>query len=256
MASGQEEAMRTIRFARCVIAALAVLSVSPDSAAQSAQERVMAQIAERTGLKPVTLRGAEGSYLGKTHRGYEVLYTAKAGDVWGRYVARLTMGEIARETGGVLGWLGGQYPHLGGNVAGSPLDRLLSEQIGQPLSVTVVLKHGKPHAPRLDVLSDHSKIGPGERMPQRARIGFNAGHLYADDAEFAARVAANEALMKRLSKLRSQYIRLDGDAVTLFWAGSERDYGGMINDHGDYFRMLNDILDDLADIADAVPKGA
>ena len=223
--------------------------------AQSAQDRVMAQIADKTGLKPVTLPETQGAYLGKNHRGYDVIYTAKAGDVWGRYVARLTMGEIGREAGGVLGWMTGQYPHLGGNVTGSPMDRLLSQQIGQPLSVTVVLKHGKPAAPRLDVLSGYAKVVPAERMPERAKVGHNAGSIYADDADFAARIAGNEALMKRMKNLRSQYIRLDAGAVTLFWSGSERDYSGMINDHGDYFRMLNDFMDDLADIADAVGKG-
>ena len=55
-----------------------------------------------------------------------------------------------------------------------------------------------------------------------------------------------------MKNLRTQYIRLDAEAVTLFFAGSETDYSGMIRDHGDYFRMLNDWMDDLADIADAV----
>jgi hypothetical protein len=215
----------------------------------------MAQIADKTGLKPVTLEGTGGAYLGKKHRGYDVLYSAKAGDVWGRYAARLTMGEVGREVGGLLGWLTGQHAALGGNVTGSAMDRLLSEQIGQPLSVTVVLRHGKPKAPRLDVISDYAKVRPGDApMPARAKVGFNAGSVYADDAEFAARIAANEPLMKRMKNLRSQYIRLDDRAVTLFWAGSERDYSGMIMDHGDYFRMLNDLMDDLADIADAVPS--
>jgi len=27
----------------------------------------------------------------------------------------------------------------------------------------------------------------------------------------------------------------------------------MIRDHGDYFRMLNDLMDDLTDLADAIP---
>lgn len=198
--------------------------------AQTSTDRVMAQIAEKTGLKVLDLPDSQGAYLGKTHRGYEVVYTAKAGDVWGRYVARL-MGNVP---------------------TGSAMDHLLSQQIGYPISVTVVLRHGKKHAPRLDVLSGYSKLVPLDRGPERARIGHNAGHLFAQNAEFAAKIAGNEALMKRLSKLRSQYIRLDADAVTLFWAGSERDYSGMIMDHGDYFKMLNDFMDDLADIADAV----
>ncbi len=232
-----------------------VLLVAAVSAhAQSAQDRALAIIAEKTGLKPITIPDTEGAYLGKTHRGYQVIYTAKAGDVWGRFVARLTMAELGRETGGVLAYLTGQNrKSLGGDVVGSPLDELLSRQIGQPLSVTFMLKHGKPGAPRLDVLSDYAKVGPAEKMPQRAQIGHNAGFLYADDAEFAQRIASNSALMRRMRNLRTEYIRLDSDAVTFFFAGSERDYSGMIMDHGGFDRMFNDIMDDIADIADAIP---
>jgi hypothetical protein len=246
--------MATLHQIRFALAAIA-LALGTTAYAQSAQERVMQQIADKTGLRAVAVEGTSGAYLGKKHRGYDVVYSAKAGDVWGRYVARLTMGEIGREVGGLLGWLTGQHAALGGNVTGSAMDRLLSEQIGQPLSVTIVLRHGKPKAPRVDVISDYAKMRPAEApMPQRAKIGFNAGSIYAEDAGFAARLASNEALMKRMKNLRSQYIRLDERAVTLFWAGSERDYSGMIMDHGDYFRMLNDMMDDLADIADAVPS--
>lgn len=237
---------------RLAAAGLIALSASFGALAQSAQERALAVFAEKTGLKPITIPDTEGHYLGRTHRGYQVVYTAKAGDVWGRYVARLTLGELGRETGGVLGYLTGQRRALGGTVVGSPLDELLSRQLGQPLSVTIMLKHGKPNAPRLDVLSDYAKVGPAEKMPQRARIGHNAGHLYSDHEAFAAKIAANEALMKRMRNLRTQYIRLDADAVTFFFAGSERDYSGMMMDHGGFDRMINDIIDDLADIADAI----
>ena len=239
---------------RSLLAAAAVCAALP-AHSQSAADRVMQQIADKTGLQSVTIPGTDGAYMGKTHRGYEVIFTAKAGDVWGRYAARLTMAELGRETGGLLAYLTGQRQHMS-NVVGSPLDRLLSEQIGQPVSLTMVLKHGKPHAPRLDVLSDYAKVVPEQKLPQREKVGFNAGSIHAEDAAFAARIAANEALMKRMKNLRSQYIRLDGDAVTLFWSGSERDYSGMIRDHGDYFRMLNDFMDDLADIADAVPRAS
>ena len=247
-------AARTGRDPRAVRTLLlcALLVAAVPAFPQSANDRVMAQIAEKTGLKPVTIPGTEGAYMGKTHRGYEVIYTAKAGNVWGRYAARLTMAELGRESGGLLAYLTGQRQHMS-SVAGSPMDRLLSEQIGQPISVTVILKHGKPRAPRLDVISEYAKVVPAERMPERAKVGFNAGSIHADDEAFARRIAEREALMKRMKNLRSQYIRLDGDAVTLFWAGSERDYSGMIRDHGDYFRMLNDLMDDLADIADAIP---
>lgn len=243
----RESAVRTqIAFAAILLAA------SLAANAQGAYDRVIAQIGEKTGLKPMKIPETGGDYMGKTHRGYEVVFTAKAGNVWGRYAARMAMGEIGKEVGGLMAYLTGQRTHVS-NVVGSPMDRLLSEQIGQPLSVTVVLRHGKPHAPRLDVFSEYAKVLPAEMMPQRAKVGINAGSVYADDAALAGRIAADEALMKRMKNLRSQYIRLDGDAVTLFWAGSERDYSGMINDHGDYYRMLNAFMDNLADIADAVP---
>ena len=118
--------------------------------------------------------------------------------------------------------------------------------------MTILLKHGKPSAPRLDVISDYARVGPPDRMPKRDRIGHNAGHLYAGDAELARAIAANAPLMKRMRNLRTQYIRLDGEAVTFFFAGSETDYGGMMRDHGGYDRLLNDVMDDLADIADTI----
>lgn len=238
--------------AGCIVAG-AALAVSMPAAAQSAQDRALAMIEKATGLKPIAIPDTEGAYLGKTHRGYQVIYTAKAGDVWGRYVARLTLGEIGRERGGLLGYMTGQRPALGGTIVGSPLDEILSQSFGQPLSVTILLKHGKPNAPRFDVISDYAKVGPAEKLQRRERIGHNAGHLYSDDAAFARKIAANEALMKRMRNLRTQYIRVDADAVTFFFAGSETDYSGMMRDHGGFDRMLNDIMDDLADIADAIP---
>jgi hypothetical protein len=217
------------------------------------QDKILAEFEKKTGLKPVQIPDTSGAYLGKTHRGYSVLYTAKAGDVWGRYAARLTMGEIGREVGGLLGFLTGQRRSGIGGVTGSPLDRMLSRLIGQPLSVTIMLKHGKPDAPRLDILSGRSVIEPEEKLPQREKVGSKAGHLYSADAAFAARIAGNETLMRRMKDLRGQYVRVDDDAVSFLWAGSETDYSGMIMDHGGYYKMINGILDDLADIADAIP---
>jgi len=241
----------TTRIAVWIVVGFA-LGAMPRASAQTAQERALAMIEKATGLKPIAIPETEGAYLGKIHRGYQVIYTARAGDVWGRYAARLTLGELGRETGGVLGYLTGQRRAPGGTIVGSPLDQLLSDVLGQPLSVTVLLKHGKPGAPRLDVISDYAKVEPPDRMPRRDRIGHNAGYLYADDAELARTIAANAPLMKRMRNLRTQYIRLDGEAVTFFFVGSETDYGGMMRDHGGYDRLLNDIMDDLADIADAL----
>ena len=41
--------------------------------------------------------------------------------------------------------------------------------------------------------------------------------------------------------------------MTFFFAGTELDYSALTRDHGDYFKMLNDLMDNLADIADAIP---
>jgi len=238
------------------LAALAILvGITGCMTGQKAVSNAMTQLEKETGLKIVQVPGTTNQYLGKTHRGYEVLYSAQAGNVWGRYAARLTMGEIGREVGGILGFLTGSYKSGVGNVAGSPLDRLLSRLLGQPLSVMVILKHNKPGAPRLDALSGFAVIEPEEKLPQRAKIGFKAGSLYSADEAFAKRLADNAALMKRMANMRCEYIRVDKDAVTLFWAGSEPDYSGMIGDHGGYYKMLNALMDNLADIADAIPAG-
>ncbi|HXB54776.1 MAG TPA: hypothetical protein VN461_08340 [Vicinamibacteria bacterium] len=220
---------------------------------QSRQEKILADFEKETGLKAVQIPNTEGSWLGKAHRGYQVLYTARAGNVWGRYAARLTMAETGKEVGGVLGYLTGQNRSGVGGVTGSPLDRLLSTVIGQPLSVTMIVRHDKGRAPRLDILSGCSVIQPEEKLPQRQKLGSRGGFLCAADGDFAARIAGNEVLMKRMKDMRCQYIRLDDDAVSFFWAGSETDYSGMIRDHGGYYKMINSIMDDLADIADAIP---
>ncbi len=220
---------------------------------QSRQEKILADFEKETGLKGVQIPNTGGAWLGKAHRGYQVLYTARAGNVWGRYAARLTMAETGKEVGGVLGYLAGQYKSGVGGVTGSPLDRLLSAVIGQPLSVTMILRHDKGGAPRLDILSGCSVIEPETKLPQRQKLSARGGFLYSADGDFAARIAGNEALMKRMKDLRCQYIRLDDDAVSFFWAGSETDYSGMIRDHGGFYKMINAIMDDLADIADATP---
>ena len=231
----------------CIAFALAT------AAAQSMKPEMLAEFDKKTGLKPVEIPNTQGYYMGKTHRGYDVVFTAKAGNVWGRYAARLTMGEIGREVGGFAAYLTGQRGRFGESVVGSPLDRLLSQYLGQPLTLAMVLTHKKPGAPRLDVLSDHSKVVPEDRLQRRDRVGGNAGYVYADDADFAKRVQGNAALMKRLKDVRNEYIRLDQETVSFFFAGTEVEYGGMIRDHGDYFKMLNDLMDDLADLADAIP---
>ena len=239
-----------MRMRTAVVLSLAL--VCPIGAEPSREEEILAQIKKETGLATVEIPGTEGAYLGKTHRGYDVIYTAKAGNVWGRYAARLTAGEIGREVGGVLGFLTGQREHIT-SVTGSPLDRAMSEIIGQPLSVTILLEHNKPGAPRLDVVSRYSVLAKETDMPEQVKIGMKAGSIHSNDAAFAAALGRNKPLMARLKKLRAQTIRVDPQSVTFLWAGSETDYSGMIMDHGGYYKMLNSILDDLADIADAIP---
>ena len=221
-------------------------------AAQTMKPEMLAEFDKKTGLKPVEIPNTQGYYMGKTHRGYNVVFTAKAGNVWGRYAARLTMGEIGREVGGFTAYLTGQQGRIGESVVDSPLDRVLSQYLGQPITVAIALKHNKPNAPRLDVLSDRATVAPQDGLPRREKIGSNPGYFYAEDAEFCKRVQGNAALMKRLKSLRNEYIRVDQSAVTFFFAGSEVEYSGLIRDHGDYYKMLNDLMDDLADFADAI----
>ena len=237
----------------CILLCIIALAPGVTDSAQPLKPEMLARFEQKTGLKPVEIPDTQGAYMGKTHRGYNVVFTAKAGNVWGRYAARLTMGEIGREVGGFAAYLTGQRGRIGETVVGSPLDRLLSQYLGQPLTLAMVLTHKKPGAPRVDVLSDHSKAGPEDKLQRRDKIGGNAGYVYADDADFAKRVQGNAALMKRLKDVRNEYIRLDQETVSFFFAGTEVEYGGMIRDHGDYFKMLNDLMDDLADLADAIP---
>jgi hypothetical protein len=206
----------------------------------------------RTGLHKIQLEDAQGFYLGKEHRGYQVLFRPEMGEVWGRYLARVAIGEVGRETGPLGRFITGSYEHVG-TVVGSPADRLLSEIIGQPFSILVVLKHSKPNAPRLDVLSDFSTINPPDPVTRRDYVSFQTGSIYSDDIELAGRIAAKKDLIDLLKNFRSQYIRLDRDAVTFLFAGSENEYSGMIrNFDGSAETLVNGIMDALADIADEV----
>ena len=237
----------------CLVLGLSVLAPARMASAQTMKPEMLAQFEQKTGLKPVEIPDTQGTYLGKTHRGYRVVFTAKAGNVWGRYAARLTAAEIGREVGGFAAHVTGQRGSSLEGIVGSPIDRLMSRYLGEPVMLAVFLAHEKPHAPRLDVLSDRSKVKPEDMLQRRDKIGGNAGYIYAEDDGMSSRIAGNEALMKRLKNLRLEYIRLDKDAVAFYFAGTELEYSGLIRDHGDYFKMLNDLMDDLADIADAIP---
>src|SRR5881296_1302656 len=154
---------------------LLIIALAParPSSAQTLKPEMLAEFEQKTGLKPVEIPDTQGFYIGKTHRGYTVVFTAKAGNVWGRYAARLTMAEIGREAGGFAAYLTGQRGRIGESVVGSPLDRLLSEYLGQPITLAIVLTHNKPNAPRLDVLSEHAKVGPDDKLPRLDKIGSN-----------------------------------------------------------------------------------
>jgi hypothetical protein len=227
------------------------LAAGLTGSAQTLKPEMQAEFERKTGLKPVDIPGTQGFYMGKTHRGYNVVFTAKAGNVWGRYAARLTAAEIGREVGGFAAHVTGQRGRIGESVVGSPLDRLLSEYLGQPITIAIVLSHNKPSAPRLDLLSERARVKPDDTLQRREKIG-SAGYLYTDDAGLAGRIAGNEALVKRLKNLRYQQVRMDRDTVSLFFAGTELEYSALIRAHGDYFKMLNDLMDDLADLADAI----
>jgi len=231
-----------------IVLALAVCScVSPREAARKAQQ----DFTEKTGLKETTLTEGGLQYYGKTHRGYEVLFTAKAGNVWGRLGARVAMGEIGRELGPVGRFLTGSYEHVG-TVVGSPLDRLLSSAMGQPLSFFIILKHGKTGVPRLDVISGYSTLKPSDPQPPKHRLGFRAGEICSADDPLVGRILANKKLTETLAGFRSQYIRLDADAATFMFAGSETEWSSTIREHGTYDQLINTIMDTLADIADLV----
>ena len=240
---------------RSVVSLAVVLAlcgcVSVSDMQQKAMANALAGIEEKTGLKEVKLPDTEKQYLGKTHRGYPVLFHGEVGNVWGRYAARIAIGEVGREVGGIMSFLTGSYKS-GGSAAGSMMDRLLAKAIGQPLSVTMILKHNKQNVPRLDVLSSYSTIKPEDGLPSVAKVGFGAGSVMSNDKDFAGRVAGNQELMARLKKLRSQYIRVDEGAVTFIFSGQENDYSAMIREHDGYENMLNALMDDLADIADAI----
>jgi hypothetical protein len=218
-------------------------------------EQQLADLRARTGFEAAAdIPADEGMWLRKTHKGYPVLFRPQMGNVWGRYAARLAMGEIGRELGRVGQFLTGSYRSGVGGVAGSPLDRALSSVIGQPLTFYFVLKHGKPNAPRLDVVSDFSTVKPFDPEPIQGKIGFNAGSLYSSDSAFAQSILGDSALVEQLSNLRSQYIRVDEQAVTFIFAGSERDWSAEITERGGYPEYINDIVDILAKIADRIPS--
>lgn len=236
------------------LAAFLTVFVQPilPAADQRGQEAIE-EFQRQTGLAEVEIPDAERTYFSKLHQGYPVLFTGAVGNVWGRYAARLAMGEVSRELGGIWAYLAGTTEY-GGGPADSPLDRLLVRAIGQPLSITVILQHGKRHAPRLDIFSRYSNLKPEDPQPRFGRrISHAVGHFHTADGNFGRRLESDRALVERLKRFRQPYIRLDERAVTFFWAGQETDLSAMIRDHKGYDVMVVSIMDSLAEIADAVP---
>ena len=234
-------------------ALLAAGVVAPGFAAQSREEKQLRELEEKTDLALIEVPDTASTYLGKTHGGYEVLFTTQVGDVWGRYFARIAMGEVGREVGGVLAFLTSSYEY-GTGPAGSVLDRLLAQCIGQPLGITIYLHHGKSDVPRLDIVSGSSTVKPEERLPEWERIGRGPGSIYSPSQRFVRAILRDDGLTKRLKKLRGQYIRVDDQFVTFFWSGQEQNFSAMIREHDDYYAMINGIMDSMADIADNIPE--
>jgi len=103
----------------------------------------MRHIEQATGLRPEPDSASPEPALTKIHNGYPVMVRFKMGNVWGRWATRVAAGELGREVGGILGFLTGQTKSGVGGITGSPFDRVLSQTIGQPLSMVAVLRHGK-----------------------------------------------------------------------------------------------------------------
>lgn len=215
-------------------------------------EQQLADLKSKTGFDLVLVPDSNDLWLTKIERGYPVLFRPQMGNVWGRYAARMAMGEIGRELGRVGQFLTGSYRSGVGSTAGSPLDRVLSDVIGQPLTFYFVLKHGKSSATRLDIVSMFSTVKPYDPQTFRGTIGFNAGNLYSFDPGFGQRILSDKALVDQISNLRSEYIRVDENAVTFIFAGSEGDWSAEIRERGGYAEYVNDIVDILAKIADKI----
>jgi len=211
-------------------------------------EDQLASLKVGTGLEPVQIANGTAPYLGKTHRGYGMLLRIQAGNVWGRYATRIAIGETGRELGGIWSFLSGSYK-TGGNMTGSPLDRLLSRVIGQPISMVAILTHNKPQTTRVDVITGYAPVKPEDPLPQIVNLGFLKGYIGAADPAIARKLGDNANLVKRLRQYRSFYIRAESGTVTFMFAGSENEYSSMIRESGGYDNLLNSIMDSLADIA-------
>lgn len=217
-------------------------------------EEQFALLQRETGLSQMEVPDTKEPILAKVHSGYPVVFRIHGGEVWGRWASRIAMGEIGKEFGGIISIITGGYRHIGPHPVGSPLDRALSRLIGHPISITTILDHGKKKAPRLDIVSDFSEIQPDDPQPRQFSIAyFGAGAIYSQDRAFAERVNQDQELQSLLDCFRSEYIRVDSETVSFFFAGSENEYSHYINSCGGYSSMINRIMDALAKLADDIP---
>ncbi len=219
---------------------------STDLATVNHPEKALQDFSSKTGLHP--LPGEPGMMEGN-FRGFPVLFRAQMGDVWGRYAARMAVGEVGRELGRVGQFLSGSYPSGVGSVVGSPLDRLLSQVIGQPLTFYLILKLENTETPRLDIVSGFSKIAPQDSLPKRGHIGFKAGEIYSNDQRYAELILADASLVKRIAELRTQYIRIDEHTASFIFSGSEADWSAMLREQGGYPELILYIMEILADLS-------
>jgi hypothetical protein len=213
------------------------------------QRQLVAEITEKTGYELVEPEGAEEAYMAREIRGYRIIMMGAAEDVWKRWAIRLAAGEVGRELGGIWAYLTGSTDY-GPGITGSVFDDVLSGMIGQPITFTMLLYHDHDEMPRLDVLSRQFSHQPADLPERHTRIAFGTGHVHTDDAELAASLAEDMAWRQRLRKLRSQYLRIDDETASLYFAGNENEYAGLINRHGNYYQMVNDLTELLADLAD------
>lgn len=196
-----------------------------------------------TGLRELPSSKDGELYLGKQHNGYEILFTSKAGNVWGRFAARIALSEL-------LDWAsnGNYTPHP----AGSQLDRLLARVIGQPVTIVIMAKHKKPEASRLDIITPFSTVQPNESLPKVKFVGLNTGSIYSRDPAFANRILSDEVLMNQISDLWHPYIHVDSDIVLYTFSGQETDLSAMIREHGSYTNMINSAMDTITAVADKI----
>lgn len=213
------------------------------------QREAIAQVTERTGYELVEPDDAEEAYMAREIRGYPVILMGTADDYWQRWAVRVAAGEVGRELGGVWAHLTGSTEY-GTGVTGSVFDQLLSAIMGQPITLTMLLHHNRPDTPRVDIISNNFPHRPEDLTEKRTRIGWNAGHLHTGDPAVAEAIAEDEAIFERLRRLRTQYLRVDSETVSFYFAGSENEYGQLISNHGDYFEMINELTELLADVAD------